>query len=219
MAKRTSSRPGEATAERILDTAERLFGERGVDATSVREITDLAEVNTAAIHYHFHSKESLVQAIFARRMTEVSARRAALVESLSSSEQVGVQDVAKVVVQPLAELVADPEDPRRHYLAFLASASLRPGSVREAALASFASQVESLAGLMERALPGYSRQVRMMRFMAGMEICVLMLADLDFAGLPWDNAGLQVSRSELIEMVQEVVAGVLAGPPEERLKS
>jgi AcrR family transcriptional regulator len=45
------------TKERILDAAEALFMEHGFEATSLRQITALAEVNLAAVSYHFGSKE------------------------------------------------------------------------------------------------------------------------------------------------------------------
>ena len=56
------TRPSEITRERILKAAERLFAERGYDATSVRAIVAKARVNQAAINYHFAGKEGLVPA-------------------------------------------------------------------------------------------------------------------------------------------------------------
>ena len=53
------TRPSEITRERILKAAERLFAERGYDATSVRAIVAKARVNQAAINYHFAGKEGL----------------------------------------------------------------------------------------------------------------------------------------------------------------
>ena len=54
------------TVTRILDSAETLFAERGFAETSLRSITAQAEVNLAAVNYHFGSKKSLIQAVFAR---------------------------------------------------------------------------------------------------------------------------------------------------------
>ncbi len=45
--------------ERLLQEAMRLFGERGVDAVSTREICAAAGVNPGAIHYHFGDKDGL----------------------------------------------------------------------------------------------------------------------------------------------------------------
>ena len=49
----------EKTAERIVAAATKLFAERGFDGTSTKEICAAADVNIAAIHYHFGSKEAL----------------------------------------------------------------------------------------------------------------------------------------------------------------
>ena len=54
------------TARCILDAAEELFAERGFAETSLRNITTKAGVNLAAVNYHFGSKKSLIQAVFAR---------------------------------------------------------------------------------------------------------------------------------------------------------
>jgi AcrR family transcriptional regulator len=56
------------TRERILDVAERLFMENGYEATSMRMITGAAEVNLAAVNYHFGSKEALLREVFRRRL-------------------------------------------------------------------------------------------------------------------------------------------------------
>ena len=49
--------------ENILDAAYRLFGEVGFDAASTREIALLSGVNKALIHYHFKSKDALLEAV------------------------------------------------------------------------------------------------------------------------------------------------------------
>lgn len=63
----------------ILDVAEELFGEHGLDRVSIRDITRKAKVNLAAINYHFGTKEDLIAAVFERRVVPVNdARLAAL---------------------------------------------------------------------------------------------------------------------------------------------
>ena len=57
------TRPSEITRERILKAAERLFAERGYEATSVRLIVAKARVNQAAINYHFAGKDGLYREI------------------------------------------------------------------------------------------------------------------------------------------------------------
>src|SRR5271156_7232965 len=63
------------TKSRILDVAEKLFGINGFEATSLRDITAEAQVNLAAVNYHFQSKDSLIDAVIARRIEPVNRRR------------------------------------------------------------------------------------------------------------------------------------------------
>ncbi len=51
-----------STKEKILKVAHRLFGQKGFDSVSVREISKAADVNISAINYHFENKENLFQA-------------------------------------------------------------------------------------------------------------------------------------------------------------
>lgn len=71
---------GEATRTQILDAAEHLFAQRGINGVSLRTIVSLAGVNTAAIHYHFGAKEGLVEAVFARRAIPIAEERLELLE-------------------------------------------------------------------------------------------------------------------------------------------
>ncbi|HEV9038682.1 MAG TPA: TetR family transcriptional regulator [Puia sp.] len=53
--------------EHILIEAEKLFGERGFDGTSVRDIAQNAGVNLAMISYYFGSKEKLLESLVVYR--------------------------------------------------------------------------------------------------------------------------------------------------------
>lgn len=68
------------TKTRILDEAEKLFGLNGFQATSLRDITRSADVNLAAVNYHFQSKDSLIDAVIARRIEPVNAERLRLLD-------------------------------------------------------------------------------------------------------------------------------------------
>jgi TetR/AcrR family transcriptional regulator len=47
----------------ILHAARRVFAQRGLDGTSVREVANAARVNNAMIYYHFKDKEDLYRAV------------------------------------------------------------------------------------------------------------------------------------------------------------
>ena len=52
--------------EQIIKAADKLFGEVGFDAATTREIAELSGVNKALIHYHFKSKEALLENVLDR---------------------------------------------------------------------------------------------------------------------------------------------------------
>lgn len=72
------------TRERILDAAEHLFMENGFEATSMRMITGAAEVNLAAVNYHFGSKDQLIQEVFRRRLTWLNQERLRILDELEA---------------------------------------------------------------------------------------------------------------------------------------
>ncbi len=96
------------TKSRILDVAEKLFGLNGFEATSLRDITAEAQVNLAAVNYHFQSKESLVDAVIARRIEPVNQRRLQMLEAAGpdpSIEQILTAFLEPVLDQNLAVVV------------------------------------------------------------------------------------------------------------------
>jgi len=85
------------TKEKILDTAESLFAKQGFAATSLRSITAEAGVNLAAIHYHFHSKESLLDAVIVRRAEGINRERSRLLDECDCSASNGTPVPEKVL--------------------------------------------------------------------------------------------------------------------------
>lgn len=87
---------GQETKEKILKVAERLFSEKGVDATSVDLIANEAGVNKASIYYHFKSKDSLISALFDGLLEELMVYVDRTFESIHSKErgrEEGLRDV------------------------------------------------------------------------------------------------------------------------------
>jgi len=75
-----------STRDKILDTAELLFIERGFAATSLRAIADQAGVNLAATHYHFGSKKGLLSAVFHRRIAPINEQRLSELKQLTDND-------------------------------------------------------------------------------------------------------------------------------------
>lgn len=72
---------GAQTRERLVDAAERLFARKGFATTSVRDITNAARCNVAAVNYHFGGKYNLYGEVFRRRMVAIREQRIASIRA------------------------------------------------------------------------------------------------------------------------------------------
>ncbi len=63
------------TKQRILDSAEYLFAQNGYRGTSLRAITGKADVNLAAVNYHYGSKDGLLEEVIKRRLLPLNRTR------------------------------------------------------------------------------------------------------------------------------------------------
>ena len=93
------------TKSRILDTAEKLFALNGFKPTSLRDITADAQVNLAAVNYHFQSKDSLIDAVIARRIEPVNLRRLEMLDALGPDAT--LEQVLTAFLAPVLELPAE----------------------------------------------------------------------------------------------------------------
>ena len=66
-ARNHKARVREASIERILDAAEQLFAEFGYHGVTLKDVAKRVGVSSTLIHYHFSGKESIYEAIWARK--------------------------------------------------------------------------------------------------------------------------------------------------------
>lgn len=113
---------GRATRELLIETAERLFAERGVDSVSLREVAAAAgQRNTAAVKYHFGDRDGLVGAVFEFRLPTINERRLAILDRLRDD---GRLDDPRSVVEAFAlPLVDEITTTGSHYVGFLSRLS------------------------------------------------------------------------------------------------
>jgi len=100
------------TKHRILDTAENLFATKGFDGTSLRSITGEAQVNLAAVHYHFGSKEALIRAVMARRVEPLNRERLTLLDACEAASPGGappVEEILRAFLRPSLRILRSPD--------------------------------------------------------------------------------------------------------------
>ena len=77
--------PQRDTRERLLDAAEGLFAENGFASVSIRDIAATADVNIAAVNYHFQSKDNLYHEVLRRVMKAKSDRYTRALQASSAA--------------------------------------------------------------------------------------------------------------------------------------
>jgi len=100
----------DSTRQRILDTAERLFADQGLHATTLRQITREADVNLAAVNYHHGSKDALILAVFQRRLDQLNSDRLARLDTaLNESDPPELERVLEAFIEPALRLSTQSE--------------------------------------------------------------------------------------------------------------
>lgn len=89
--------------EQLLRAGERLFARDGIHRVKLREINDLAgQRNPSAVHYHFGTREGLVEAILSSHQESIEREIDAGLDRLEASGRpVSLRDIVATVVHPL----------------------------------------------------------------------------------------------------------------------
>ena len=114
------------TRSRLIEAAERLFADRGIDAVSLREITrESGARNAIALQYHFEDRAGILQAIFDKHVPEVEARRHAMLDEYEANGSGDLRALASALVRPLAAKLGD-TDGGREFLQIYAELIEKP---------------------------------------------------------------------------------------------
>lgn len=159
---------GKPTRERILDAAERLFAQKGFRCTSIRVLAREAQVNLAAINYHFGSKEALLEKVIERRLRPLNHLR---MERLKAVRETAVRegrrpkakDALRAFIEP-AFAFNESLSGNRSFLALAGRAFSEPdGTVRIIFTRQIESRFSLLFNIMKEALPDLPEDVLLWR--------------------------------------------------------
>jgi AcrR family transcriptional regulator len=105
--KTASKRPRGVVRTKLLDAAERLFGQNGVEGVSLREIALAAgQRNVSAVNYYFKDKQGLVEELINDRFAEVEAGRQHFIEGAGDLNTCVTAVLLKFLWQPIVDLCA-----------------------------------------------------------------------------------------------------------------
>ena len=203
----TAELPRSDTKTKILNAAEHLFGQRGFDATSLRDITAEAGVNLAAVNYHFQSKESLIDALIERRLAPINQKRLAMLDA--AGPQPALEKIVRAFLTPILDYDLAPAVPLIGRV--LSNPSLFLDRVYKRHLGETVARFSEAIG---KALPDLPAEERFWRlhFMAGAMTHVLTLSGV--LPLMTGSSGPLDREALIARMVTFLSAGFRAPAPE-----
>jgi len=113
------------TKSNILDAAEVLFAEHGYSQTSLRIITTVANVNLAAVNYHFGSKKALIQSVIDRYFdvfTGELATQFSLLETQYQKNSITTRELLESLIIPILKMNDHREDGSATFMKLLGHA-------------------------------------------------------------------------------------------------
>ncbi|MFC7327258.1 TetR family transcriptional regulator [Marinactinospora rubrisoli] len=113
---------------RLLAVATRLFAERGIDRTSLRDVADAAHVTERLLHRHYAGKAALLDAVCAR----AARRDADRLERIAARPVPVVERVRAAAADAVAAAVSEPDDTTVVFRAYRPAVAERCRAVRAA---------------------------------------------------------------------------------------
>ncbi len=153
------------TKTRIMNVAERLFAEKGIDATSLRTIIAEAEVNLAAVHYHFGSKDDLLRAVLQRIAGKVNDERLRRLDILEADHPLpDVEQLVEAFLAPVAEAAQQQPQRIQHLIRLVGQLQSDTGKFHELVGDLFADVAQRFTAALSTALPDLPKIELMWRF-------------------------------------------------------
>src|SRR6516225_7105424 len=123
---RERAMPSDQTRGAILAAAERLYADRGFGDVTLRDIVAAANVNLAAVNYHFGSKDELIAELFVTRSLALNRER---LRELRAAEERGgghadISDILRALVGPTLRGCLGPDNQRSTAARFMIRASI-----------------------------------------------------------------------------------------------
>lgn len=201
---------------RLLDAAEELFAEKGFESVSVRDVTQHAKANVAAVNYHFGSREGLIALVVTRYITPVNEERIARLDALEKKwpgKVVPVEELIEAFVRPLVGVVRRSELSERLFCKLMGRIfSLQAEALPPAVEEQMQVLIDRFSKAFGKALPGLSQEELIWRihFMVGVVIHMMLNQEM-LHRLSKGASGNPTIEGTLGRLVRFVAAGLREG--------
>lgn len=202
------------TKRKLLEAAERLFALHGIEAVSLRHITQAAEQrNESALHYHFGSREALIEAIFEWRMAAIDAERNAMLDDLEASgRQDDLRALIAAIVHPLSRPIRSEAGPN-YYNRFLAEAQRSPNvAISQFVGGKYDRGVQRAFAAIGRRLGDLPERLVRQRFATMLAGAIYGVADIETLMARRQDEGRSFDVERAIENLIDMAAAAMAAP-------
>jgi len=193
---------GEQARNDILDAAERLIAEHGVQVP-LRDIALAAgQRNNSAVNYYFHNRQELIDAVVRRRLEPMEDQRRLMLDGAAPAARSNVETLLRVMVLP--PLAVD----SAYYARFLQAAALHLSADPDQTHGSVWPVVmDALA----RAVPTTDRNARSRRVAAVATAMFALLAEHERRSQ--EASGTAGSAEEIIAMLAAMLSAPMPSAP------
>lgn len=195
---------GERTRRLLIEAAQQLIAERGESAIRLRDLTELAQTNIAAVHYHFGGLAALLATAASEAVENIIDAQIAELEALAVDASLA--EIAGAYFRPMVDAVKGPSSKGRPYVRVLGRVtSDPPDGLERWAEAATGRAHEALVARLRAVVPGVAEDELLFRVK-----CVGgVLLQLSMTALEPELRGK--SPEEVERMLVPVIAGALLG--------
>jgi AcrR family transcriptional regulator len=198
------------TRAQLARAGERLFAQRGIHQVRLREINALAgQKNRSAVHYHFGSREGLVEAILSAHQTAMDHEVGPALDALVARGVPGVRDIVAVWVRALSGQLREPSG--RDFLRIVPQVlDMVNPIVRRGATVRASTQSGRTFALLDRCIADVPTPLRRERLVSYSLILTTLFADR--AALVESGEVPALDEEEFAGHVLDVICGAITAP-------
>jgi len=208
-----------STKVRILEATERLLAEHGFESVSLRDITTAADVNVAAVNYHFGSKEKLFEEVQCRYIEPVNEERLRmLAEKQTGGRNATLREILEAFMHPFFSMVTRSKMSEQLFFKLMGRCITdKQGDLPDALLPLFKKVAEAFTSALQQAAPNLAVEPMLWRlhYTFGVMAHTLLHGDA-LKKLTGGACGDPDIEKQLQWMIDFCHAGFLAGKGDEQ---
>lgn len=205
------------TVDKILDAAELLFAEKGFSETSLRMITSKANVNLAAVNYHFGSKNALIQAVFSRFLGPLSEimEKASVEHGWGLDNIPSLEEILKLYTKSLLKIPTSHENGVAIFMRLMGLAYTQSqGHLRRYLEAEYAKTFRLFLELIRLSTPELSVKERFWRTQFTLGSVAFTMSSLQpLTEILENSKAAKANPEEVVELLVPFILAGLTAPP------